>query len=1053
MATKQTFFVKTKINLFNMNKNCRYFVKKIVNRAAGNIILLLFMLFFCVGLSAQNNIKGRVTDAAGEPVVGASIVEKGSANGVLSGSNGEYSISVKADATLQVSCIGYSATEQTVGLRTVVDFTLVEEAQQLDDLVVTALGIRRSEKALGYAVQRVSGDDLTIAKGANVVTSLTGKVAGLSVTNSTEFMGGSGITLRGYGPLIVVDGVMFGNIALDDIPADDIESLDVLKGPTAAALYGSRGSNGVIMVTTKKAKEQGIKVAFNSSTMFHAGYTKFPEVQTSYSSGGGGKYLPGAADYVWGDRLDIGRTGLQYNPYTYEWEEAPLTSKGKNNFRNFLEQAVVTNNNISLSQKGKYGSIRASLNHIYNKGQYPNQNSQNFSFSVGGTMDYKRFHLDAGINYHKFFYTSNLGAGYGQGNFMYNMVIWTGPEYDIREYREYWKKGKENQEQNWFVTEWYDNPYFLAYEKTSGGNHDKTNSYLKLTLDLTDWLKAVLQLGADSYGNRSHAQTSQGATTDKNGYYGMSTNLNFSTNNEFRLMFDKKFGDFNFDGFLGGSMYYYDAESLYAQTPVGSGISMPGYYSLYASVEKPDVGHGQGKDATSSAYGRFGAAWKSAVFVEVTGRNDWVSTLAKSERSYFYPSFSGSVILSELLPFVPKQVMNFWKIRGSWTQTKHPAGRYEINQTYSTPNLSYWGDNAAIYLPSTIRDYTLRPSATVSFELGTEFHFFNSRLKLDVAYYNRINYDLQRYGAMSSASGYTSTLINYDEEHLSRGVEFTISGDVVKNSNFSWHSSFNWAADRYYYYKVDPVYSTKRPWVAEGKDWYWVEGWDFEQDPQGNLINYNGQPRISNYPTLFGSSNPDWIWGWSNRLHYKNLHFAFSFDGRHGGLAFNTIERYLLNSGRSIDTDTPWRYAEVVEGEASPYLGEGVKIVPGIDGKLGTVKYDEFGVILEDTRKFAPNDVYVSYENYTRNVSDNTIGARRYYHEKTFFKLRELSIGYSVPAKYCRYFGMTGAELSLVGQNLLLWTKDFRFSDPDVDYESINSPSIRLIGFNLTFNF
>jgi TonB-linked SusC/RagA family outer membrane protein len=1013
--------------------------------------LSMFLLFLVAGIvnatgQQSKQVSGTVTDLNGVPVIGASVLEKGTTNGVVTNDNGKFTLTLRDDATLQVSYLGYVTKEIPVKEAAsdgTINVVLEEDISSLNEIVVTALGIRREEKALGYAVQTISGDELTIARGSNVVNSLTGKIAGVRVTNSTEFMGSNGISLRGSGPLIVIDGVMFGNTSLDDIPADDIESLSSLKGPTGAALYGSRGASGVIMVTTKKAKKNGLNVSVNSGTMLHAGYTIFPEVQTSYSSGGGSEYKPGAADYVWGDRLDIGRTGLQYNPFTYEWEMTELTSRGKNNFQNFLEQAIVTNNNVNVTMKGDLGGFRVSLNHIYNKGQYPNQNSQNYSFAVGGNIDYKRFHLDAGINYHKLFFSSNLGAGYGQGNFMYNMVIWTGPEYDIRDYRNYWVKGKENEQQNWFVNEWYDNPYFLAYEKTSGGHHDKTNSYATITFDITDWMQAVLQLGVDAYGNRSHAQTSIGSTTDDIGYYGMGTNLHYSTNNDFRLMFDKKVSSFNIDGFLGGSLYYYNAESLSAST--SGGLSMPGYYSLYASVEKPNVGHAINKDAINSLYGKIGLSWKNLAFVEVTGRNDWVSTLAKSERSYFYPSVSGSLILSEFIPL--PEVMDFWKIRASWTQTKHPAGRYEINQTYSTPSLAYWGSYSAISMPTTIRDITLRPSASKSYELGMDLRFFENRLKFDVAYYQTINYDLQRYATMSYASGYGSTLINYGEEHLSRGVEITVSGDIFKQENFTWNSALNWSADRYYYNKVDEVYSTKYPWVAAGKNWHWIADADYERDPEGNIINYAGIPRKSQYPTLFGTYNPDWIWGWTNKLQYKNVHLAFSLDGCFGGLMFNQIERYMINSGRSIDTDNQWRYDEVVNGNPTPYVGEGVKIVSG------SVQYDDNGNITDDTRVFAPNDVAVSYESYMRSISDNTHYTRRFYHDKTFFKLRELSLGYDIPKSICRYLGMQAAEISVVGQNLLLWTKDFRFSDPDIDSENINSPSIRLVGFNLTLNF
>jgi hypothetical protein len=391
--------------------------------------------------------------------------------------------------------------------------------------------------------------------------------------------------------------------------------------------------------------------------------------------------------------------------------------------------------------------------------------------------------------------------------------------------------------------------------------------------------------------------------------------------------------------------------------------------------------------------------------------------------------------------------MDFWKVRASWTQTKHPAGRYEINQTYNTPNPDYWNGIGAMSMSSAIRDETLRPEISSSYELGTDFRFFGGRLNVDVAYYERLNYDLQRYGTMSSASGYSSTLVNYGEEHLSRGVEIAVSGDIIQHKDFTWNSSVNWAADRYIYNKVDEQYSTKYPWVAPGKTWHWIAEYDYERDPEGNIIHYAGQPKISDYLTLYGTYNPDWFWGWSNKIRYKNFHLAFSFDGRVGGLMFNQIERYLMNSGRLIDTDNQYRYEEVVDGNKTPYVGEGVKLVSG------TVDYDTNGNIVNDTRVFAPNDIPVSYEAYMYDISENYMYTRRFYHEKTFFKLREVSLGYSIPKSVCDYIGLQGADISVVGQNLLLWTKDFRFSDPDVDGENINSPSIRLVGFNLTLNF
>lgn len=983
-------------------------------------------------------ITGTVVDQHGVPVIGANIVEKGTTNGTVTAIDGKFSIEVPENSLLSVSFIGYVDQEVKVQNRSVLAITLQEDTQALDEVVVTALGIKREQKALGYAVQEVKSDQLTVAKGVNVVTSLTGKIAGLNIKNSTEFAASPSMTLRGSTPLLVVDGIPHYNVTLADIPADDIESVSVLKGSTASALYGSRGGDGAIMITTKKAKKEGLDISVNSNTMFHAGFLKLPEVQNSYSSGGSGKYAPG--DYVWGDKLDIGRIVSQYNPLTYEWEDMPLTSKGKDNFNNFLEQALVTNNNISVSQKGEYGSVRASLNHIYNKGQYPNSKQQKLTFSVGGEMDYKKFHLKADIAYNKNIFSNNNGTGYGMGSYMYNLLIWTGAEYDIREYRDYWRMGKEQEEQNWMDDWWYDNPYFLANERTNQRHQDLTNGSLDMSLDLTDWLKLVMRVGGDAFRNQYKLKEPISTRGNRVGGFSLSNYSGYSTTDDVMLLADKKFGDFGVDGFLGGSIYF--RENNYQNSATNNGLSMPGFFSLNASVDPATTSSSITKEQINSLYGKIGLSWKSAVFVEVTGRNDWASTLAKSERSYFYPSVSGSLVISELLPL--PEILNFWKLRGSWTQTKFPTGVYEINSTYNISR-NYWGNMTAAFYPSTIRDVSLRPRSSRSYEIGTEVYFFKNRLKFDMAYYHKILYDLQRSVDMSYASGFSNTLINYGEEQLSRGVEFTISGDIIKERNFSWNSSFNWAADRYYYSEIDEKYSTQKPWVAKGKTWHWLEMYDWEKTSDGQLILYNGMPKESAYPTYAGTYNPNWIWGWSNTFNYKDFTLSFSFDGRVGGYMFDYMSSRLWHSGRHIDSDNEYRYDEVVNGNHNGYIAEGVKIVSG------DVKYDSDGNILDDTRVFAPNGVAVSYETYMRSYNGSS-GKSNFKKSKTFFKLRELSLGYRLPKKYCTHI-VQGAEVALVGQNLLIWTKDFKFSDPDVDTENINSPSVRYVGVNLKLNF
>lgn len=327
---------------------------------------------------AGKTISGTIVDAKGEPIPGATIILQSNPSvGTVTDFDGKFTLNnVPENGVVVVSYIGMKSQNISVAGKTMFHVTLVDDAKMLDELVVTALGIRREEKALGYAVQKVSGETLSTVKGVSVATSLTGKIAGVNVRNSTEFGAEPSILIRGKSPLIVIDGVPYSNTTLADIASDDIADITVQKGPAASALYGSRGGNGAIMITTKRGKKDGLTVSVNSNTMYNAGHIRIPKPQTSYSSGNNGRY--DRYDFVWGDKMDIGRTAVQYNPETYQWEEMPLVSKGRNNFENFLETAVVTNNNVAVAYKGKDGSIRASLNHVYNKGQYPNLQSNKF---------------------------------------------------------------------------------------------------------------------------------------------------------------------------------------------------------------------------------------------------------------------------------------------------------------------------------------------------------------------------------------------------------------------------------------------------------------------------------------------------------------------------------------------------------------------------------------------------------------------------------------------------------------------------------------------------
>ena len=1004
------------------------------------------MLMSAVVQQSIKNISGTITDSNGEPIIGANVLEKGSTNGTVTDINGKFSLSVPNKSTLVISYIGYVSKAIVVGNQTVFNIQLTEDTQNLNEVVVTALGIKREEKALGYAVQKVDAKALTSAKSIDVGTSLTGKVAGLNVKNSTEFNEAPSLKLRGETPILIIDGIPYGNMTLNEIAPDDIESIDVLKGATASALYGARGTTGAIMITTKRGSQnEGINVEINSNTMFFAGYLAFPEVQSSYSRGYGGKYN---SDYVWGDKLDIGRTAIQYDPETFEWREMELTSKGKNNFKNFLQFSAITNNNVSVSQKGKYGSFRTSLTHVFNKGQYPNQKLNKITYTAGGEMSYKNFKLEGSASYNKRVSSNDNGSGYS-GSYIYDMVIWGGTEYDVRDYKNYWVEGKENEQQNWYDNSWYDNPWFKANEVVDAYDTDILNVYMNSSYEITPWLKAMLRGGLDFYSKKNEWRNAKSANYawDKNGFFGISRTSGYSINTDAMLMADKTWGKLNMNVLAGGNIYFYSDDKMRSTT--SGGLTIPGFYSLKASVDPIDASSELKRKRVNSLYGKLSLSWASTYFLDVTGRNDWSSTLSKETRSYFYPSVAGSVVLSEIITL--PEAWNFWKIRGSWTTSKQDAGVYDNNNVYSVSTNVWDGLGTASY-PSSLIGGNVHPKKSMVYEVGTAANFFNNRLYADLAYFRKLESDFIISGGISSATGFSSVQVNFKEERLRNGYELTIGGSPIKNKDFQWDILTNWGHDKYSYFKIDPDYSTKKPWLKKGESWDWFDIYDWDRDPDGNIIHNGGIPVKQNFKTKVGNLTPDLVWGITNTFRYKNFTLNFTIDGRIGGMSYSRTHQMLWNSGAHKDSDNQWRYEEVVNGNKT-FIGEGVKVVSG------SVERDPDGNIISDTRVFAPNDVVVSYEAYISKYHDSTSRpSRQNVLDETFFKLRNLTFTYDIPQLWCGKIGMKSASVSLTGQNLFLWAKEYKYADPDKGgdssgYESLNSPSQRYIGFNIKANF
>lgn len=1010
-------------------------------------------------------VTGKVIDrVTGLPVAGASIQIKGSNAGTATDANGNYSINVPDNAVLVVTSIGYEKVEIPVNGQKELNITLQPFNKGLNEIVVTALGIKRQERELGYATQKVDGSSLQTVKGIDVGTSLTGKISGLVVKNSSDFMSAPQITLRGETPLLVIDGVPYGNLTLRDIPADDIQSIDFLKGATASALYGSRGGSGAVMITTKKSSnKKGLQVSINSSTMFEAGYLAIPEMQNKYGrvvNTATNTYVR-SGDGSWGPPLD-GKEVIQWDPVSKTMKSMPFIDRGKDNFKNFLEQGYILNNNVSVTQTGDLGSFRASAMWSQNKGTYPNSRFDKLAYSIGGDIKLKRFSLTTSLAYNNQS-APNMGFnGYTGYDPMYSLLVWGSPDWNIKDYKDYWLVPNEVQNSSYTAT--INNPYFDRFQRIHSYNKDVFNGQFTANYDINDWLKAMIRTGYDNYSNKQEIRISKGsfqgggATTvldggtqvwgeSQKGSYNVGIGRGFSSNTDAMLTAKKKLRDFSLDGFVGGTIYYQQNEGIEALTQ--GGLSIPAFYSLKSSINPVSVNSLVSKQQINSLYGKVGVGYKNLAFAEGTFRNDWASTLPKATRSYFYPSVSGSFIPSEL--FDHNNWLSFWKLRGSWTTYKTPAGIYDINNVYSiSPNS--WGTMSSASFPTSIRPSNIHAEGSASTEVGTYASFVDNRISLDVTLYRKKMYDFIVKAPISPSSGYSSVYINSNEERARKGIEVTLNATPVKSKDFTWNVSFNWTKYATYFTRLDSQYSVNnRDWVKVGKrtDYYAIN--EYQTDNEGNMVYNNGRPTYKPILSLAGYSDPDWVWGFNTSLKYKSFSLSLSMDGRVGGLAQSTTEMYMWISGNHPNSLTEERYKDATNPGTSNYLGKGVKVVSG------TITYDANYHVVSDTREFAPNDVYTTYKSYITALHKGTAWGGNPspvdLYSTTFLKLREVAFTYHVPDAVAQKISSKGIAVSLIGQNLLYWAKQFKYSDIDGGTENFSDPSLRYIGVDIKLDF
>lgn len=1058
-------------------------------------VIIAMAIFTATTISAQQTkVSGHVNDEKGQPVIGVSVRVQGTSVGTITDLEGNYSLDVSANGTLQFSFIGMTTQTIPIAGKSVINVTLLEDTKTLDEVVVTALGIKRSEKALGYSVQKVTGESLQKVSGVDLATSLTGKVAGLLVRNSTDFAAVPVLTIRGETPLLIIDGVAYANKTLSDISSEDIEAMSVLKGATASALYGYRGASGAILVTTKNGStnKAGITVDFATNTMFTAGFLAIPEKQSVYGRGTTGVYNINS-DNSWGAKMD-GSIQNQWDPYSKTFKDMPYQPVGKDNFANFLEQGYVTNNNINVGFKGDVVSLRSSLNWTQNKGQYPNSSLSKYTYTFGGDVNLDKFKMSSNVSYAKKA-SPNVGSnGYTSYDPMYVLLIWSSADFNVLDYKNnYWYIPGELQSNHFGVLPDgtykganQNSPYFDRYEKTNEISRDIMNVDFSMSYDFTPWLKATVRSGVDFYKEVGQLRSSRGSylstgntpvpgnlytwNSGKTGGYNIGQSTGFSMNNDFLLTGDKTFDKISVEYVAGGTIFYKKDDNINANT-VG-GISIPGFFSIKASINPPGINQSTYAQQVNSLFGRLGVSWNKLVYLEATGRNDWSSTLPKETQSYFYPSIAGSFVVSELIPDT-RNWLDLLKVRSSWTMAKTPAGIYAINSSY-TLNSGTWNNLNGASVPSSLYSPGILPESANTFEAGVQAMTFKNRLMVDVSYYSKRMYDFLKFAPVTPASGYTSNYINIDEEITRKGWEVTVNGSPIKNKDWQLDLGLNWSTFERVYTKIDPIYSNvSRPWVAEGERVDVFFSRDFVRVPStGELIlSSAGRLQYSQYDSKFGYSDPDWLWGANINIRYKAFSLFASFDGVVGGMMNTRTESYMWQSGVHPNSVTPEREKDVIAAGISAAAGGGAAgaaavtaaglfsnnyLVPGVKVVSGTATYDKFGNVTSDTRVYAPNDVPTTYKQYVIDLHNSSAwggnGSPADTYSKTFLKLREISLTYTVPTKYMLGWAK-GASISLVGQNVLLWAKDFKYSDPDGGIEDFSDPSVRYFGGNIKVTF
>jgi TonB-linked SusC/RagA family outer membrane protein len=996
-------------------------------------------------------VKGKVSDEKGLPVPGVSILEKGSSNGTTTNLSGDYSLNVQhPNARIIFKMMGYQTQELEINGEGNLNVTLVPDETALSEVVVTALGIKRSEKALGYSIATVKGSDINTVKEVNVVNSLAGKVAGVNIVSTGSDPGSTAlITIRGQSsiatdnqPLFVVDGVpvahslrtpaTVGRSSVDygspvaDISPDDVESITILKGASAAALYGSRAGSGVVLITTKSgsAGKKGLGVSFNSNAMFDQAWM-FPHFQNQY---GAGEYTDDPAvstSDAWGPRLDVGTKHLQWN--------SPLDASGKpvptdwvshpNNAKDFYRTGSTYTNNIAITGKNADGNYRLSYTNLVNKGIVPNTDLSRNTLNLAATyVLHPKVKISTNIGYVKN-KSDNRPSAYRES--VTQMIYSMPSNMNINDLKNYWKPGRENIEQ--FSPDDSDNPYFVANEHINGYDRNRLTGNVQAMIDLTKDLSFMVRTGLDMYNEQHETKRPFSSKRFKFGGYSVDNSYFSEQNSDFLLSYKK---NLNQDWFFGVSVGGNQMNQTARGTAQGTeSLSIPGIYNI-SNAQAGTITNSSYKSRKriNSLYGVGQASFKDMVFLDVTGRNDWSSTLPAQNNSYFYPSVSLSTIVTDVFK-IKSDILSFAKIRANWAQVGSDTDPYQLYNTI--PFNQDWGDVKRATIEFNLKNNFLKPEIASSYEFGTDLRFLSNRIGLDVTWYktNKRNQIINI--PTTIASGASNRLINAGNIQNS-GWEIGLNATPVQGA-FKWEFSANFTKNENKVISLMDGLSEYSMGSADGDnirylikegtkigDFYTPSYTKVPNGPNAGaaLLDKNGHYiRNSAEYIKVGNYNPDFTVGLNNTFTYKNFTLNFLLDWRKGGNFYSYVVKSLLTAGLTDNTlvgrdaqtgGLPWTDSQGLK------RNDGM-IIPGYIAN-GDGTYKENNVII------AASDFY-----------DNTYNKfyERLTYTATFIKLREASLTYVFSKNLLHKLPISNLSVSLIGRNLYTWASNGLGYDPE----------------------